>query len=136
DAVVELGGRPAPPDRELVPRGEAVDELLALVLPLQLGEAYERLGHLAGLARGLGDELEEQVDGLEPELLALDEVPRDAGLALRLQGLAQVGRQARAPDGGHAVLARRARGARADGLGGGLGRDAALGRGLDRVRHR
>ena len=72
-----------------VPHLEARHERLALVLPLKLGQADQRLGHLGGLARRLGDELLEQRDPLGAKLPRLHEVGRDAGVELGLDLLAK-----------------------------------------------
>ena len=98
-AVVELGGGPAGVDGLLVPVLEAVDEAVARVLPLELTEAHQRLGHLAGFAGRLADELREQADGLASKLLRLRHVGIDPGVEARLELLAQRLGELRAADG-------------------------------------
>ncbi len=85
DAVVELGRWASLVDGFLVPLLEARDEQLALVFPVKLSEANERLGHLARLARRLGDERVEKVDGLRAKFPLLDHVSLHARFEPRLQ---------------------------------------------------
>ena len=86
-----------------LPCAEALDELLALELPLQLAEAEERLGHLASLARSLGDEGREEADGLAAQRLDLRDVTVDARLELLLELLAERVIELRAVRGGAAA---------------------------------
>src|SRR5262249_30413437 len=86
---VRLGRRPALIDRFRLPRSEALDELLALELPLELAEAEHRLRHLARLTRRLGDERREETDRFSAEVLDLRHVALDARLELLLELLLQ-----------------------------------------------
>ena len=136
-AVVELRGRAALVDRLLLPVLEPIDERLSRVLPLQLPQAYERLGHLARLPRCLPDKLREEADRLSPELLRLGDVrvhPRvQPGLKLPSQVLRDLG----ATDGRGRRLAAPAAGSRGTMAGGPDGRrrrDAPLRGGPDCVR--
>ena len=99
DAVVELGCRPALVDRPLLPAGKPVDERVAIVFPLKLAEANQRLRHLPRLARRLADEPREQRDGLGPQLFRLRHVRGHARIEPGLQDGAQRIGDSGSPDG-------------------------------------
>jgi hypothetical protein len=98
-AVVELGRRTALVDGFLVPGLEADHQKLPLVLPIELAEPDQGLRHFPGLARRLGHELLQEVDGFRPELLGPGQVGVDAGIEAQLEPLAQGLRELRTANG-------------------------------------
>lgn len=133
---VRLRRRSALVDGLGFPRLEALDELLALELPLELAEAEQRLGHLAGVLRRLADERGEEADRLGTQRLDLRDVPIDARLELLLELLLEgVGDLGTDPRPAPRALERRCTSAgcartTTAGLGGGLHVERLLGRRL------
>src|SRR5690606_33500762 len=75
--------------RQLLPRAEGREEAVPALLPLELGQAHQRVRHLRRVVLELADELLQQPERFAPELLRGGQVARDARLDPPVEELLQ-----------------------------------------------